>query len=159
MVGYDDHPRGSGGDQRMERQRFPLPHLHGDIANEPHIDDLVVDRDARHRQRSPDLNAVLAGDLYFAARPDDTVDAGRAVRLDVSVVVRLDMRRHEATDIAAEHFVARIPPQPLRGRIEMGDIVIAIDDHDSIDCLLKRRQKEFRRLSGIVTIGMHRNDP
>ena len=73
----------------MQRERFSLPHLRGDVANETHIDDFVVDLDARHRQGTPDLATVLAGDLDFAACSDDPVDrrsrgSRRCIRYDAA---------------------------------------------------------------------------
>jgi hypothetical protein len=83
---------------------------------------------------------------------DDAIDAGRAVRGDVSVMLRPDGHRHQKADISPEHFIALIAPQPFGGGVEMGHAIRAVDHHDSIDGLLQPGEE---RPGSITLVDMH----
>lgn len=130
MVGVVHHQR-----QQVELGAFLV--LAGDVLDEGRVDDLPLRLDLGDRHGAPAAFPVGTQDGHIQAATDDPVDPGAAVGLDVAVVALPELRRHQRAYVVAEHLVAPQPPELLRRPVEEDDAIVAVDDHDTVDCLLQ----------------------
>ncbi len=146
-VGFAHH-------QRQQADLFTVVHFLRNVADQRHVTDLAIHRDARQRQAGPETGAIQPFHQDLAAGADDLVDAGFAVVADQVVMRGTDVARHQHVDVTPDHVLARAVPQPFRRTVEEGYGVVFINQDNTKDGLFQCRKDGY--LHVIYHVAGHR---
>jgi hypothetical protein len=104
----------------------------GNVANEAREQALLAECHLADRELDREHRAVLLRRRDLAADADDPLLPGPQIARDVAVMLRMEGRRHQAVDVAADDLRRLIAEHPLGARIEGADQAGSIDRHQAV---------------------------